>query len=72
MWMLIEKKLFYHLRLVELEIVKTPTYPQHKVGFDHKMTLQTPHPTQTQYPEYLRCYWLDFDETLKTGSWEHL
>ena len=31
------------------KIVKTPTLPQHKVGFDNKMTLQTPpHPTTTQ------------------------
>ena len=24
------------------------------------------------YQEYLSCYWPDFDETLKEGSWEHL
>ena len=24
------------------------------------------------YQEYLSCYWPDFDETLKVGSWEHL
>ena len=24
------------------------------------------------YQEYLSCYWHDFDETLKVGSWEHL
>ena len=24
------------------------------------------------YQEYLNCYWPDFDETLKIGSWEHL
>ena len=59
--------------------VKTPTYPQHKVGFDNKMTVHTPphpnhpnHPTETQCQEYLRYYWPDFDETLKVGSCEHL
>ena len=31
--------------------------------------LSTPHPTPQQY---LSCYWPDFDETLKRGSWEHL
>ena len=30
----------------------------------------TPHPTQTQCQQYLSCYWPDFDETLKVGSWE--
>ena len=29
-------------------------------------------PTQTQSQQYLSCYWPDFDETLKVGSWEHL
>ena len=24
------------------------------------------------YKEYLSCYWPNFDETLKVGSWEHL
>ena len=24
------------------------------------------------YQEYLSCYWPNFDETLKVGSWEHL
>ena len=24
------------------------------------------------YPEYISCYWPNFDETLKEGSWEHL
>ena len=28
--------------------------------------------TQTQYQEYLSCYLLDFDKTLKVGAWEHL
>ena len=40
------------------------------------MTLQPPPPppppTQTQSQQYLSCYWPDFDETLKVGSWEHL
>ena len=41
------------------------------------MTVHTtpPHPTpptQTQCQQYLSCYWPDFDETLKVGSWEHL
>ena len=48
------------------------------VGFDNKMTLQTPptYPTppttQTQHQQYISCYWPDFDETLKVGSCEHL
>ena len=39
-----------------------------------KMTLIHHHPptTQTQYQQYLSCYWPDFDETLKVASWEHL
>ena len=24
------------------------------------------------YQQYLSCYWPDFDQTLKVGSWEHL
>ena len=28
--------------------------------------------TETQCQQYLSCYWPDFDETLKVGSWEHL
>ena len=43
------------------------------VGLDPKMTLHTPPPTtETQYQEYPSCYWLNFDETLKIGSWEYL
>ena len=40
-------------------IVKTPTLPQHRVGFDNIMTVQTPPhppPTQTQCHQYLSCY----------------
>ena len=40
-----------------------------------KMTLHHQHPPpppQTKYWQYLSCYWPDFDETLKVGSWEHL
>ena len=43
------------------------------VGLEMKMTLYTtppPHPTETQWQQYLSCYQSDFDETL--GSWEHL
>ena len=37
------------------------------------MTVQTPpHPTETQCQQYLRCYWPDFDETLKVRAWEDL
>ena len=25
-----------------------------------------------QYQEYLSCYWLDFDQTLRVGSWDYL
>ena len=58
-------------------IVTTPTQPQlnSKVGFDTKMTLDHHHPPpppQTQFWQYLSCYWPDFDETLKVDSWEHL
>ena len=46
------------------------------VMFDLKMTLHTTHhppsTTETQYQEYLSCYWLGFDKNLKIGSWEHL
>ena len=28
--------------------------------------------TQTQGRQYLGSYWLDFDQTLKVGSWDHL
>ena len=57
--------------------------PQHnlnaKVGFYVKMTShhhhQPPSPptttTQTQCQEYLSCYWPNFDETSKVGSWEY-
>ena len=31
-----------------------------------------PPPTQTQCLQYLSCYWPDFDQTLKVGSWDHL
>ena len=31
-----------------------------------------PPPPQTQRKQYLSCYWPDFDQTLKVGSWEHL
>ena len=31
-----------------------------------------PPPPGTQRRQYLSCYWPDFDQTLKVGSWEHL
>ena len=34
-------------------------------------TLPTP-PTETQYQQYLSCYWPKLDETLTVGSWEDL
>ena len=49
--------------------------PQHNttVGFDMKISLQTPPPTtRTQCQQYLSCYLSDFDETLNVGSWEQL
>ena len=63
---------FSHLRQLSKPQPKlNPT-----VGFDLKMTLQPSPPptTQTQSQQYLSCYcyWPDFDETLKVGSWEHL
>ena len=40
-----------------------------------KMTVQTPPhpppPTQTQSQQYLSCYWPNFDQILKVGSWSH-
>ena len=36
-----------------------------------KMTAHTHPTTETQYQQYLSCYSLDFDETLKVGSCEH-
>ena len=30
------------------------------------------HPTETQYQQYLSCYWPDFHETLKVGFCKHL
>ena len=37
-----------------------------------KMTVHTTtHPTQTQCQQYLGCYCLDFDQTLKVDSWDH-
>ena len=47
------------------------------VGLYPKMTLHTSHPTpppptETQCQQYLSCYWTDFDEIFKVGSWEHL
>ena len=44
-----------------------------KIGFDTKMTLDHHHPpppTQTQRHKYLSCYWSDFNQTLKEGSWD--
>ena len=39
-----------------------------------KMTLIHHHPppptTQTQCQQYLSCYWPDFNQTLKLGSWD--
>ena len=38
------------------------------------MTVQTkppPHLTETQCQQYLSCYRLDFDQTLKVDSWDH-
>ena len=54
--------------------VKTPTYPQHNgwVWPENDFAHPTTHPTETQYQQYLSCYWPDFDETLKVASCEHL
>ena len=38
---------------------------------DHHHPPPPPPPPQTQCRQYLSCYWPDFDETLKVGSWEH-
>ena len=34
-----------------------------------KMTLVQP-PTQTKCQQYLSYYWADFNQTLKSGSWD--
>ena len=39
------------------------------------MTFTPPPPlptTLTRCWQYLSCYWPDFDQTLKIGSWDHL
>ena len=67
------------IALKEKDIVATPTQPQlnSKVGCDMKMTLihyhhhpPPPPTTQTQCQQYLSCYWFDFNQTLKLGSWD--
>ena len=35
-------------------------------------TTTTTHHKELLDQQYLSCYWPDFDETLKVGSWEHL
>ena len=40
-------------------------------GFYEKMTLHL-HPQKTQCLQYFNCYWHDFDQTLKVGSWDQL
>ena len=64
--------------------IRAPRYCQNpiltstqRLGFTRKWLYTTTHhhhhpPTQTQSQQYLSCYWPDFDETLKVGSWEHL
>ena len=55
-------------------IVRTPTLSSTQwLGLTRKW-LCIPHPTttETQYQQYLSCYWPDFNETLKVGSCEHL
>ena len=44
-----------------------------------KMTVHTPptsphptHPTETQCQLYFSCYWLNFDQTLNIGFYDHL
>ena len=59
-------------------IVKTPTTTQlnlnlgwvrHENDFAYP-TPPTTHPTQTQYQQYLSCYWPYFNQTLKLGFWD--
>ena len=47
-------------------LTSTQDWVWHENDFAHPTT------TETQCQQYLSCYWLDFDETLKVGSWEHL
>ena len=58
----------------QLELSKPQ--PQHnttqRLGLTRKWLCKPHPPTQTQCLQYLSCYWLDFDETLKVGSCEHL
>ena len=71
-WLLIISKVLD----ISLKIFTTPTQPQLnlKVGCDTKITLiNPPPPTKTQCQQYLRCYWSNFDQTLKVlGSLDHL
>ena len=47
-------------------IVKTPTNPQRKVGFDNKMTLHHhPPTTETRCQQYISCFWPNFVETFR-------
>ena len=66
-----------------IQIVKTPTQLQRNLnptivgGLTWKWLCTPhhptpPHPTQTQYPKYLSCYFPDFDQTLKTCIWDYL
>ena len=41
-------------------------------GWPEKDFAYPPPTTETQCQHYRSCYWPDFDETLKVGSWEHL
>ena len=59
---------------IQKHFFKTPTSAQsnltkvwvlHENDFAHP-----PPPTQTQYQQYLSCYWPDFDQILNVGSWD--
>ena len=55
--------------------VSTKTVPTFVCWTFRRITFKIPPPpltTQTQCRQYLSCYWPDFDQTLKVGSWEHL
>ena len=57
--------------MVFIFITQTKHQLNSKVGWGTKMTLiHPPTTTQIQCQQYLSCYWPDFNQTLKLGSWD--
>ena len=62
-----------HKRSILIKVLSKPQPNLNtRLGLTWKWLCTPHHPTETQYQDYLSCYWLNFDETLKIGSWEHL